>query len=336
MTHTTRLDIIDAGWMSTFQDAGRTGSEHLGVPVGGSADQHSAAVANILVGNARSSTLLEMMGEFSAVPDRNILIAATGGIGTVLIGDYTADSWAPVVVPAGVELRLLPRAGTARMYLAVAGTFTADTFLGSAAPDARMGFTQQIRHGDSIALTTVFTGFRQPFFDHALFRLPVPIWHPADGDWTVPMLPGPHSTIPGIRELIRGSSYRVTDQSNHVGIRLDGPVLHPADDTEIISHGVPVGAVEIPHGDELIVLGRYRTVTAGYPIVGFIPDTAQSALGQASPGRTIRFAWTTAQEAQEERWRAEGALSMLEHAVHDVFSSVRIPLHRTLADQHTP
>lgn len=335
MTHTTRLDIVDAGWMSTFQDTGRTGSEQLGVPVGGSADQHSAAVANILVGNARSNTLLEIIGEFSAVPDQDILIAATGGVGAVLVGDYSADPWSPVVVPAGVELRLQPQAGTARMYLAAAGTFTADTFLGSTASDARMGFTQQIRHGDSISLNTAFTGFRQPFFDHALFRLPVPIWHAADGEWTVPMLPGPHSTILGIRELIAGSSYRVTDQSNHVGIRLDGPVLHPADDTEIVSHGVPVGAVEIPHGDELIVLARYRTVTAGYPIVGFIPDTAQAVLGQASPGRIVRFTWTTFQQAREERWRAEGALSTLEHAVHDVFSSVRIPLHRTQADQHT-
>ncbi len=45
------LTISEAGWLSTFQDLGREDSEYMGVPCGGAADQHSAAVANILVGN---------------------------------------------------------------------------------------------------------------------------------------------------------------------------------------------------------------------------------------------------------------------------------------------
>ncbi len=34
----------------------------MGVPCGGAADQHSAAAANILVGNRRGAALLEIMG----------------------------------------------------------------------------------------------------------------------------------------------------------------------------------------------------------------------------------------------------------------------------------
>ncbi len=324
---TVHLDVVDAGWMSTLQDAGRTGSERFGVPTGGSADQHSAAVANILVGNARTATLLEIMGEFSIVPDRDVLIAATGGVDQVLVGDATADAWAPVVVPTGAELRLIPAPTAARSYLAIAGTITADQFFGSAAPDARMGFAQQVQHGDRISVETQFTGFRQPFFDHALFRLPVPTWRPTDNAWAVPILPGPHSSIPGIRDLVEAAEYRVTDRSNHVGIRLDGPVLHPDDDTEIVSHGVPIGAVEIPHGDELIVLGRYRTVTAGYPIVGFIPTAAQHTFGQVTPGRGVHFTWTTPEQATRMTWAAEEALMTLSDAVDDVFRAVGIPRH---------
>ncbi|MBF4609451.1 biotin-dependent carboxyltransferase family protein [Curtobacterium sp. VKM Ac-1393] len=328
MSREVRLDVVDAGWLTTFQDAGRTGTERLGVPTGGSADQHAATVANVLVGNARRATLFEVMGEFSLVPSADVLVAVTGAVGQVLVGEHTADAWTPIVVPAGVEVRVLPGADGARSYLAVAGRVHAETFLGSAAPDARMGFAQQIAHGASIAVTTEFTGFRQPHFDHALFRLPVPIRRPGPGPWTVDLLPGPAARIPGIEQLIGSAEYRVTERSNHVGVRLDGPVLHPEGDAEIVSHGVPVGAVEIPHGDELIVLGRYRTVTAGYPIVAFATTGSQSLLGQVTPGRVVRFRWVDRGQAQRSLWQAETAIQTLELAVADVFSAVGIPRHR--------
>lgn len=328
MSREVRLDVVDAGWLSTFQDAGRSGTERLGVPTGGSADQHAATVANVLVGNDRGATILEVMGEFSLVPSADVLVAVTGAVGQLLVGEHTADAWAPVVIPAGVEVRVLPGPNGARSYLAVAGRVHAETFLGSAAPDARMGFAQRIEHGASITVTTDFAGFRQPHFDHALFRLPVPIRRPAPGPWTVDLLPGPDARIPGIEDLVGSAEYRVTERSDHVGVRLDGPVLHPADDAEIVSHGVPVGAVEIPHGDELIVLGRYRTVTAGYPIVAFATTASQSVLGQVTPGRVVRFRWVDRRRAQRSLWQVETAVQTLELAVADVFDAVGIPRHR--------
>ena len=53
---TVALDITSTGWVTTFQDLGRRDTERRGVPTGGAADQHSAAVANLLVGNARGAT----------------------------------------------------------------------------------------------------------------------------------------------------------------------------------------------------------------------------------------------------------------------------------------
>ncbi|MDT0234825.1 allophanate hydrolase [Curtobacterium sp. BRB10] len=328
MTHEVCLDVVDAGWSTTFQDQGRRGSERLGVPTGGSADQHASAVANVLVGNDRDATLLEVLGEFSLVPSHDLLVAATGAVGRVLVGEHAAETWSPVVVPAGTELRLLPGPEGARSYLAIAGALRADRFLGSAAPDLRMGFAQRVVHGDQLTVDTDFAGFRQPHFDHALFRLPVPVRRPAAGTWTVDLVPGPDSGIPGIGELVAASEYTVTPQSDHVGVRLDGPVLHPADGAEIVSHGVPIGAVEVPHGDELIILGRYRTVTAGYPIIAFATTASQSLLGQVTPGRTLRFRWTDRERARQVLWQEETAVRTLEDAVADVFRAVGLPRHR--------
>jgi 5-oxoprolinase (ATP-hydrolysing) subunit C len=321
---TVALEIIGTGWISTFQDLGRRDVERLGVPTGGAADQHSAIVANLLVGNTRGATLIESIGGgLALVPDSDILLAVTGAPARVTVGNALVDSWSPVVVPAGHEVRVRDVHLGTRTYLAVNGAISAETFLGSAAPDSRMGFGQVIAPGASVLLETEFRGFRRKFFDQSLFRLPVPAMRFAEGPWVIDAVEC-HAidSIPGIRELIEESTYVVTDRSNHVGLRLNGPVLHPDTNTEIVSHGVPIGALEIPHADELIVLGRYRSLTAGYPIVGVAARASLPLLGQAGPGRELRFRWIDRERSVRQVAQREDELRALERAAADTFDAL--------------
>ncbi|WP_326685914.1 biotin-dependent carboxyltransferase family protein [Streptomyces sp. NBC_01795] len=331
---TVALDITRTGWVTTFQDLGRRDTERRGVPTGGAADQHSAAVANLLVGNPRGATLIENMGgEPALVPDSDVLLAVTGAPAEVTVGGTPVSSWSPLVVPAGHEVRVRGdvNRGT-RNYLAVNGALTAETLLGSAAPDARMGFEQVVARGSRVLLETEFRGFTGRLFEPPLFRLPVPVPRFENGPWDIDVVAchGIH-TIAGIREVIGDSTYVVTPRSNHVGLRLDGPVLHPDSDTEIVSHGVPVGALQIPHADELIVLGRYRSLTAGYPIVGVASRTSLPLLGQAGPGQELRFRWTDRETSLRRFARREAEVRTLEHAVAEAFGALGLsaPLPRT-------
>jgi len=315
---TVALEITGTGWLTTFQDLGRRDTERLGVPTGGAADQHSAVVANLLAGNPRGATLLENLGGLALVPDHDLLVAVTGAPARVTVGGAPVGGWSPVTVPAGAELRVHDVRLGSRTYLAVHGAIAADTFLDSAAPDARMGFGQVITPGTRVLLETEFRGFDQP-----VFRLPVPTLPFEKGPWLVDVVESQGGTaIPGIRELIAESSYVVTGRSTHVGLRLDGPVRHPADETEIVSHGVPVGALEIPHADELIVLGRYRSLTAGYPIVGVAARTSLPLLGQAGPGRELRFRWIDRETSVRRSGRREAELRTLERATADAFGAL--------------
>lgn len=321
---TTTLEFTATGWLTTFQDLGRRDAERLGVPTGGAADQHSAAVANTLVGNRRDATLIESLGgEVAFAPDRDILMAVTGAPAEVTVGHAHVDEWTPVVVPGGHEVRVRDtRIGT-RVYIAVNGDLRSERFLGSAAPDARMGFAQAIARGSTHVVDSDFTGFRHEFFDQSLFRLPVPVLRFEDGPWTIDIVESPElASIAEMRELLASSTYTVTDRSNHVGLRLNGPVAHPDEDAEIVSHGVPIGALEIPHSDELIVLGRYRTITAGYPIAGFAARSALPVLGQAGPGRELRFRWIDRFEAVRQQALREGELRTLSAAVGEAFEAL--------------
>lgn len=326
--HHVTLNVIEAGWLSTYQDLGRERSEALGVPSGGAADQYSAAVGNILVGNPRTSACIEIMGgRFAFTSSNDILIAVTGTPAALTIAGCTAPLWTPTRVPAGAKVTIAGATEGVRSYLCIAGTIQTEQFMGSCAPDARMGFPQKLAAADRVSLLTANSGYSHPYFDDLLFRLPVPVPTFSSGIWTIDVVDGPETeSTPGIKELMTSSLYSVGGRSDHVGLRLDGPVLHPEGLGEIVSHGVPVGAIEIPHSDELIILGRYRTLTAGYPIVAFATTAAQSMLGQAGPGRKITFNWlTTADAVRKLRFR-EHELSVLEDAVHSAFRAAGLPL----------
>lgn len=321
---TVGVTFTSTGWITTFQDLGRRDVERLGVPTGGAADQHSASVANILVGNPRDAVLVESLGgELAFMPQRDVLMAVTGAPTEVTVGRAHVDSWTPVVVPGGHEVRIRDLHVGARSYLALNGRLRTERFLGSAAPDSRMGFPQSVPRGQTIELDSDFAGFRHDFFDQSLFRLPVPVMRFSQGPWTIDVVDGPElDEIPAMRNLLATSSYTVTDRSNHVGLRLNGPVDHPEAGDEIISHGAPIGALEVPHSDELIVLGRYRTLTAGYPIVGFATRASLPILGQAAPGRELRFRWVDQYEAVRQQALREGELRSLAAAVGEAFEAL--------------
>lgn len=325
---TVGLDITGTGWVTTFQDLGRRDTERRGVPTGGAADQYSAVVANVLVGNPRGATLIENLGgELAFVPDADVLVAVTGAPALVTVGGAPVDTWSPVVGPTGQEIRVRGDMELgARNYLAVNGVLAAEKLLGSAAPDARMGFTQAV--GARVQLASGFRGFGHSHFAPPLFRLPVPVLRCPEEPWVVDVVESYGArSIPGVRELIAKSSYVVTGRSNHVGLRLDGPVLHPDTDAEIVSHGVPIGALQIPHADELIVLGRYRSLTAGYPIVGVASRASLPLLGQAGPGRKLRFRRVDAETSVRRSAEREREVRALERAVADAFGALGFAGH---------
>ena len=327
--HSVAVAVRENAWLATFQDLGREQSEALGVPCGGAADQHSAAVANILVGNPRSATGVEIMGgRFSFTASSPALIAVTGAPADLTVNGSSVPMWEPVCVPAGGTVVIANARGGMRNYLAFGGTLVTERFMGSAAPEARMGFPQQIAAGQQLEVRTSYAGFEHPYLTQPLFRLPVPIPEFGQQVWTIDIVEGPEADAAhGIRELLASREYTVTAKSNHVGLRLDGPVVHPEGLGEIVSHGVPIGAFEIPHGDELIILGRYRTLTAGYPIVAFATRASLPMLGQARPGQRMTFRWVSQEEAVESHHEAQRLLHVLESRVQSLFAAINLPHH---------
>src|SRR5438270_5054178 len=130
------FEVIRPGSLTTFQDLGRTGLAHLGVPPSGAADKRSLRMANRLVGNDESAAVLEttLRGPVLAVHEP-VTVAVTGA------PSNPRTEKGPLAMNAVEHLRAgdILDVGTAtagvRTYLAVRGGFKACEVLGSSSSD---------------------------------------------------------------------------------------------------------------------------------------------------------------------------------------------------------
>jgi allophanate hydrolase subunit 2 len=107
------------------------------------------------------------------------------------------------------------------------------------------------------------------------------------------MLPGPD---PGL-DALAAAEWRVGSAANRVGVRLDGEPLPEGIGGETVTHGVPLGAVQVPPDGRPIVLGVDHQTTGGYRVVAVVIAADRPALGQLRPGDPIRFVATDAATA---------------------------------------
>jgi allophanate hydrolase subunit 2 len=113
-------------------------------------------------------------------------------------------------------------------------------------------------------------------------------------------------TKKGIDTLL-DSIYTVTNQSDRIGYRLQGPAVEHATSPDIVSDGTPNGAVQVAGDGMPIVLLADRGTTGGYTKIATVISTDLSRLAQAATGDTVRFVAVTVDEAhallrQQEDW----------------------------------
>ncbi len=319
--------------ITSIQDLGRHRASRIGKSTGGALDQYSAEIANALVGGARTAPLLELVAmDFGAVVSTDLLVAVTGAPADVRVAGVPRGQWEPFVWQAGAELTIRAIHGGMRVYLAVHGVISANYLLGSCAPDSVLGFGRQLTAGQDIAVDV-----GGPLLDHPYFRIPLfrfGVHRPAfTGGWTIDATDGPDIDEFGATAgRLFDTEFVIGADSNHIGLRLtpvdpDSVVPQRESRTEVLSRGVPIGAVEVPAGDELLVLHRGRGVTAGYPVPAVVTAVGLSRLGQARPGQRVRFRRVTVSGAVRRYREQQASIDRLRTRVAAAFDSLHIPRH---------
>ena len=276
-----RLVVQEAGY-ATVQDLGRPGHAHEGVAANGASDRWSARVANTLVGNAPEAPLVEVTGSaLTLAADADLFVCLTGADVRPTVDGRAVPVWEPFVLEAGGTLALPAPERGLRTYVAVAGGVRGDAVLGSVAPDPMLGVGRSLGRGDRLEVGACVCDWSHPHFGLPLFRLGAqrPTW---SSPTTLEVTAGPELEEFSA-EALRGP-WTVTPSSDHVGLRVDGPTPVRSTSAEILSRGVPVGAVEAPPSGGLLLLLYGRLLTAGYPVPYVATSTSLDLLGQARPG----------------------------------------------------
>jgi biotin-dependent carboxylase-like uncharacterized protein len=288
------LEILDAGWATTIQDAGRPGWGHLGVPIGGAADPWSLGVANLLVGNSSKSAALEVtLGGFRARAVEPVVVGVAGADlgGDVRPGEARLLEPGDVLELPGATDRD-PRGS--RAYVALAGGVDVPAVLGSRSTCLAAGFGglegRPLRAGDRIAAEALrparaVEGARAPWPDSAI--APVP----AGGLRVIRNTQAATAPSASTVDALLATTWTITPESDRMGLRLDAEngARLDADARSLTSFGVVRGAIQVPPDGRPIVLLADHQPTGGYSIAAVVIAADLPALGQLAPGATARF-----------------------------------------------
>jgi biotin-dependent carboxylase-like uncharacterized protein len=288
------ISILKPALQTTVQDLGRRGYRHLGVGLCGAMDRLSLTIGNYLVGNAAEAAGVEFcMPPARLRFDAGCAMALTGADCSARLDGAPVPLGRRVLIEAGQILDLEAPSSGFRAYLCVSGGIDVPLVMGSRSTDlqAAMGGLdgRLIRRGDILRIRAA----KVPRESRAGVLLP-PL-----GD-VFRVMPGPE--FEGFeaesREQFFTAVWKVTNQSNRMGYRLEGPALVRRDAEELKSHAVFPGFIQVPPGGAPIVLMADAQATGGYPRIATVIAADQWRLAQIAPGASIRFAQLGRVEAQ--------------------------------------
>ena len=296
-------EVVEPGMLTTVQDDGRWGLQNMGIPISGAMDRQALALGNFLVGNEEGAAALEItLSGPRLVFTTDALVALTGADMGLQVDGHGIPAWTAVLVRTDSVVSMAGSTGVGcRAWLCVAGGIDVPAVLGSRSTLLRAalgGFKGRALHtGDHLPLHPLtqdvrrLEGFSCPVGLRPSYAVATP----------VPVLPGPQteSLTPNARQAFLDATWTVSNDSDRMGCRLEGPQLALSHGADVFSEVVPEGAVEVT-GDGLpIVMLADRQTTGGYVKPFVVASAALGRLAQRRPGDSVHFRMCSLDEAQE-------------------------------------
>lgn len=311
------MKVIKPGLLTTVQDLGRFGLQHLGVVPCGAMDPVALELANALVGNPRDAAALEItvLGPELAF-EADALVALCGAEMAAKVEGKPLPGNRPVLVRKGSVLGVGRAVRGSRAYLAIAGGIEPRAILGSRSTCLPAGFGgfegRALRAGDALPLAADAAAVAlKRYLRISASRKAGPAGM-STVRWTAPAptLPESDSIVvhamegrhhaqfdAAARRAFYEVTWKVSPDSNRMGFRLAGPALARSEAVEILSEPTCLGTVQVPANGLPIALMADHQTTGGYPKIAEIAGADVPRLAQLAPGGSVRFGRCTLEEA---------------------------------------
>lgn len=287
------LLVESAGLQTTVQDLGRPGFGPEGVSASGAADPVALRLGNLLVENQPGVAGLELtlVGGSFVFPD-GAVIALTGADLGATVNGRPLEMWASHTLEPGTKLMFGATRNFARGYLAIAGGIQVDPFLGSASTHVLSGLGgfegRALRKGDRLRIGKTSKKVRRRRITMAALyafkpRKVLRVTEGPQADWF----------SEAAKQVFYRDVFRVSEESDRVGLRLEGTALDGSTAREMITEGVSLGAVQVTPSGQPIILFVEQQTTGGYPKIANIIAADLHRIGQLRPRAEIRFQRTS-------------------------------------------
>lgn len=277
------LRVVAPGPLTLVQDAGRPGLAAQGVGASGAFDRSATAQLHALLGDGPDAAVLEVLGGglvLEAEADHRL--AVTGGVGPVLVDGAPAHHGRVLHLHRGQRLEIGALTLGLRAYVGVAGGLDVPATLGSRSSDLMSGLgPARLAAGDRLDVGEA----RRSIDVEEVPALLTP------GVTSVDVVLGPRHdwfTDAAVQTFL-STAWGVSDRSDRIGVRLDGPALERTVPEELPSEPCVRGSIQVTTSGQPVVLGPDHPVTGGYPVVAVVTDDHVDRLAQVRPGETVRF-----------------------------------------------
>ena len=296
------ITILKPGVQTTIQDIGRYGYSHFGISSSGAADLFSFRLGNIIVGYTEELAGIEMTllgGDFKFNSDA--VIAITGSPFNLSLDSQEIPYNQSIYVKKNQILSVGITKGGARSYLLVKGGIKTENYLNSKTTHVMSGMGgfmgRPLKKGDileidknnKINITNIPNNLDEINTSKIRINKGLQSSYFSDSTWAA----------------FTSKMFTVSEVFSRMGIRLKGNPIHSSKGNEILTEGIPLGAIQVPGGGEPIISFVEHQTTGGYPKIANVISADLCKVGQLKPGDKFQFELISFEDAEILRLEQE-------------------------------
>jgi len=296
----TYFEILRSGTNSSIQDKGRTHLYHIGITISGAMDQRIFSISNALVNNNLNEGVIEFayQGPLLQLKNGSVNFVITGNVVFNILRKNSiieeGKRFQSYLLEKEDQIDIIYTKDSVFGYLAIEGGFKIEKVWDSYSVNtkAKIGPNngEKFSAGEKIYIKkSEVNNFVKKKIDY-------------NNSVTTTIRTTKGTNFDYFSEEAKNKffneEYQVTNLSDRMGMRLEGPKLENIVNTNIKSEGLVKGVVQVPaDGNPIIMFSDHGSI-GGYPKIAVVITADHDKAAQLAPGSRIKFKEVSLDEAE--------------------------------------
>ena len=296
----TYFEILRSGTNSSIQDKGRTHLYHIGITISGAMDQRIFSLSNALVNNNLNEGVIEFayQGPLLQLKNGSVNFVITGNVVFNILRKNSiieeGKCFQSYLLEKEDQIDIIYTKDSVFGYLAIEGGFKIEKVWDSYSVNtkAKIGPNngEKFSAGEKIYIKkSEVNNFVKKKIDY-------------NNSVTTTIRTTKGTNFDYFSEEAKNKffneEYQVTNLSDRMGMRLEGPKLENIVNTNIKSEGLVKGVVQVPaDGNPIIMFSDHGSI-GGYPKIAVVITADHDKAAQLAPGSRIKFKEVNLDEAE--------------------------------------